>query len=79
MDSTSAIPAYAGGVLHQVAPPSTGAQKCDRCGGWIMGILSYVDEGKRYCPACWAAREKEKEGRDGELRQGCAHTWTRSV
>jgi len=61
MDSTSIAPAYASGVLHQVARPTTGSQKCDRCGGWIMGVVSYIDEGQRYCPTCWAIRKKEKQ------------------
>ena len=60
-DTVTGMLSNANGVLHQIDPPTTGSQKCDMCGGWIVGVLSYVDEGKRYCPTCWAAHKAELE------------------
>ena len=45
------------GVIHSVAAPSSGSQRCDICGGWIVCGLAYLHEGIRYCPACWRAKE----------------------
>ena len=53
------FPVNVNGVVHSFEPPTTGSQKCDGCFGWIVGPLSYVAEGKRFCPKCWALRNKE--------------------
>lgn len=64
LGETTAIPCNVNGVVYRLEPPTTGSQKCDSCFGWIVGALSYIDEGKRFCPVCWFFHLKEA-GRDG--------------
>lgn len=49
-----------GAVVSHYGPPSgTSAQKCARCGEYIIGPLSYVYGDERYCPTCWARTAEE--------------------
>ena len=63
MTTDNAMTNNLNGVVFQAAPPNTGSQRCDSCGGWIVGITSYIKDGKRYCPNCWRCVEEKMTGK----------------
>jgi len=39
-------------VLHQTEPPNTGSQKCQSCGGWIVGSTVWTVDNHLLCSTC---------------------------
>jgi hypothetical protein len=49
-------------TVHGPYPPHTGAERCIRCGGWIMSATRYWTQNTGpMCPSCWNTANNQAE------------------